>query len=109
MGSTLRGSYQGIGEMLRSDFMVAEMVSRANRVADLARAIAPVYKGPDDPHRGRYKAMITVSGTSHGGWRGNRAAGIVEAGAPESLNVEFGDSKQRGHGTLRKALSAAGD
>jgi hypothetical protein len=103
------GSYAGLGEMIRSGFMEAEMRARAERVAALARAIAPVYKGPDDPHRGRYKESFVVSSTSRGGWRKNRAAGIVTSTDPDALEIEFGTSKELGHHTLRKALAAATD
>ena len=107
VGATFTASYAGIGaSLLRADFMVAEMERRAEAVKALAEAIAPVYKGPDDPHRGRYKASFSVSSTDHGGSKGNRAAGIVTNSAPEALVVEFGDSKQRGHYTLRTALAA---
>lgn len=107
--SRYEGSYTGIGILMRSDMMRAEMVARGERV--LARAIetAPVYRGPDDRHRGRYKASLGLTSTSRGGWRSNRAAAIIRASAPESLIVEFGDSRQRGHHTLRNALTAAGD
>jgi hypothetical protein len=117
-GSTYKGSYTGIGEMLRSDFLEAEMGRRAQRVADLAVASAPVYGGPDeDPHRGRYKESFSVSTTGRGGWKKDRAAGIVTNDAPEAVFVEYGvratkyhPSGQPGHHTLLNALYAgAGD
>ena len=102
------GSYSGLGEMIRSGFMEAEMRGRADRVAALARAIAPVYEGPDDPHRGRYKGSFVVSSTSRGGWRKNRASGIVTCTDPAALEIEFGTSEHHGHHVLRRALAAAG-
>jgi hypothetical protein len=107
MPSTYTPSYQGLGDnVLRAAFMVAAMRERAERVKALAEAIAPVYAGPDDRHRGRYKASFSVSTTDHGGSKGMRAAGIVTNSAPEAFVVEFGTSKQRGHNTLRTALAA---
>jgi hypothetical protein len=107
MASTYTPSYQGVGDnLLRAGFMVAEMEKRAERVRALAEAIAPVYHGPDDPHRGRYKASFSVSSTDHGGSRGNRAAGVITSSDPQAFLIEFGDSKQAGHYTLRTALAA---
>lgn len=105
--STYTGSYSGIGAMLRSEMMVSAMAARGERV--LARAIgtAPVYKGPDDRHRGRYKASFSMSTTSHGGSRGNRAAAVIRNSDPTAQYVEFGTSEEHGHYTLRNALSAA--
>ena len=117
-GSTFTPSYQGLGDnVLRADFMVAEMGARAQRVMARAIATAPVYSGPgEDEHRGRYKESFSVSTTDHGGWKGNRAAGIVTNDSPESAFVEFGvrpdkhePHGQRAHATLRNALNAAGD
>lgn len=113
--SVFTPSYQGLGDnVLRAGFMVAEMRSRAEKVMAFAIATAPVYEGPDDEHRGRYKASFSVSSTNHGGWKGNRAAGIVTNSAPEAPAVEFGirpsghERGQGAHATLRRALSAAG-
>lgn len=117
-GSKITFSYQGIGDnVLRADFMVAEMGRRAQRVMDRAVETAPVYEGDEeDPHRGRYKESFSVSTTTHGGYRGNRAAGIVTNDAPEAIFVEkglrpsrFHPEGQRAHHTLLNALQAAGD
>lgn len=91
MPSKFSASYEGIGEMLRSDFMAAHMVARAQRVADFARGRAPVYSGTgSDPHRGRYKDSIRVLGTRAGGSKKNRAAGIVIADDPTAIFIEYG-------------------
>ena len=118
-GSVYVGSYAGVGEMLRADFMVEEMGRRAQAVMDQAVATAPVYTGTGgDPHRGRYKDSFSVHTTDHGGWKGDRAAGIVTNDAPEAIFVEYaskhrtehGIREQAGHHTLLNALySAAGD
>jgi hypothetical protein len=117
-GSKMEFSYEGIGEnILRADYMVAEMGRRAQAVMDEAVATAPVYEGrEDDPHRSRYKESFSMHTTDHGGSKGNRAAGIVSNDAPEAVFVEFGTKPgrfhpagQRAHATLRNALHAAGD
>lgn len=84
-------SYSGVGDMLRSDFMAAEMVRRAQKVADLARSRAPVYSGSGrDPHRGRYKDSFQVLGTRAGGRKHDRAAGIVVSNDPTAVFIEYG-------------------
>lgn len=118
-GSSFTPSYQGLGDnVLRADFMVAEMGRRIRNVMALAEATAPVYTGPgEDTHRGRYKASYSVSTTDHGGWRSNRAAGVLTDSAPEALFVEVGvrpdehePHGQRAHHTMMNALRrGAGD
>ena len=72
--------YDAIGsEILRSDWMVEHMRSRAERIDEAAEARAPVYSGPGrDEHRGRYKESFRVETTSHGGDRHDRAEATVE-------------------------------
>jgi hypothetical protein len=107
-GSKVTLSYEGIGEMLRSEFMQEEMKRRADRVRDLAEATAPV--GPEnDPHRGEFKGSFRSYVVARGGRKNDRAAGIVENDAPYAVHVEFGTSRTRGHHTLRNALRAAAD
>jgi hypothetical protein len=107
--SSYKGSYAGIGKLMRSNAMKAEMVARAERVMARAVEIAPVYEGPDDRHRGRYKSRFSVTSTNRGGYKGNRAAGIVRNTDPAAFEIEVGTSRQLGHHTLRNALGAAGD
>ena len=110
-GSYYVGSYEGIGQMLRSDFLKAEMARRGAAVLAQCIATAPVYHGDwVDPHRGRYKDSFSMTTTSAGGWKGDRAAAIIENSAPEARWVEFGTGRQRAHHTMLNALmSAAGD
>jgi hypothetical protein len=103
-GSRMHFSYEGIGEMLRSPWMEAHMLERADRMKDHAEAIAPVYQGKSDKHRGRYKASFRTHSIRDGGWRHDRAAGILINDAPEAVFVEFGTSRQRAHGTMREAM-----
>lgn len=110
-GSTYTGSYEGIGQMLRSDFLKAEMARRGANVLARCIATAPVYHGDwEDPHRGRYKESFSMTATSAGGWKGDRAAAIISNDAPEARWVEYGTKRQRAHHTMLNALmSAAGD
>lgn len=109
MPSTVTFSYAGIGEMLRSEWMEADMRERAQRMMDFAVSIAPVYAGKGgDSHRGRYKASFHVTSTRHGGFRHDRAAGVLTNDAPEAVFAEFGTSRQAAHHVLRRSLHAAG-
>ncbi len=111
-GSTYKGSYSGIGEMLRSDFLKAEMRRRGEKVLDIAIAAAPVYHGDEkDYHRGRYKESFSIRDTNEGGSKGNRAACYVENSSPEAPYVEYGGKGHRdARHVMRNALmSGAGD
>jgi hypothetical protein len=108
MASTFKASYSGIGEMINSDFMVAEMRQRAERIRAAAEAHAPV-GGEGDPHPGAYKESLTVDSGTHGGEHNDRAYGRVTANVPYAYQVEFGDKYTPRHRTLGTALDAAGD
>lgn len=89
--SGFKGSYRGIGELLRADFIVADMIARAERVKAVAEAYAPVDAESDHP--GRYKESFKVSGGVRAGKRGGRtrrAYGRVTNTAPEAFWVEYG-------------------
>lgn len=95
--------------MLRAPFMEKEMRRRAEKVAEEARAKAPVGDPKTDSHSGRYKASFRVDSTRHGGRKHDRAAGIVYNDSPEAFYVEFGTSRHAARHTLRDALHAARD
>ncbi len=102
---SFNADYEGIGEMLTSDFMQGEMRRRAENVAELARATAPV--GPeDDPHRGLYRdSFVVSSGIQDRETR--RAYGQVTNDAPYAIDLEYGTSATPKFRTLGKALDAA--
>lgn len=113
--SRYNASYSGIGQLLRADFIQADMLARAELVKALAEAIAPVDTGSDHP--GRYKESFSVSGSIAGrretrqavsgpllpgqtrnslggalihGARSRRARATVTNSAPEAIYVEYG-------------------
>lgn len=119
--SQFNASYEGIGELLKSPMVEAEMRRRADAVKAMAEATAPV--DPTSGHPGRYKASFEVTS----GLREDRAYGRVENVAPEAVEVEYGrgeyttertsaDGKtytvtigaMDGHRTLGRALYTAG-
>lgn len=101
-GTRVKAKYSGIGRMIRSPWMQAEMRRRAEKVKALAEATAPV-------ETGQYKGSFAVSSGARGGFRKDRAYGRVTNDAPHAFLVEFGSSKVRAHHTLRRSLRAAGD
>ena len=102
--SSVNFHYDGIGEMLRSDFMVEHMLKRANQMKDYAEAIAPVSTSRRNPHRGRYKASFSVTSTTHGGFKNNRAQATLTNDSPEAVFVEFGTSNNQGRHVLMEAM-----
>lgn len=105
--ASFNASYRGIGEMIRSIEMEAEMVRRAEKIKARAEAIAPVGKPPDDKHPGRYKASFHVSSTKRGGVHHDRAEATVTNDSPEAFYVEYGSKKTPRYHTLLIATEAA--
>jgi len=103
-------SYAGLGELLVSPEMQEAMKSRAEKIADVARATSPV--GPlSDKERTRYRDAWEVdSGIQDGKTR--RAYGEVKNETPYSAAIEYGNGRTRGktiepHFTLTRAIDAA--
>lgn len=102
MAARFRASYRGIGKMIRSPEMQAEMRRRAAKVARRAAAFAPV-------DTGEYKNSFEVTSGARGGLKRDRAYGRVTNTSSHAMFVEFGSSKVHAHQTLRRAMRAAGD
>lgn len=98
--SDFRLNYVGVGEMLRSTEMVAEMARRAELVKAAAEIAAPYDQNSPGPH---YKDEFIVEVTDHGGIHGDRAEAAVTNTSGHALAVEFQD----GYRTLGRALDAA--
>ena len=101
--------YAGFGELLVGPEMEASMKDRAEKIAEAARAIAPVgdaAKG--DKHPGQYKASFEVeSGVMESG--GRRAYGRVTNTAPHAAAVEFGNAHSPAQHVLGRAIDHARD
>lgn len=102
MGSRVKVSYKGVGDLLRSAEMEAEMRRRAENVKQICEATAPVDES--GPHPGRYAGAFRVESERTGGVRRDRAVGRVVNDAPESFAVEFGNRNTPQHRTMGKAL-----
>lgn len=95
-----KASYAGIGKLLRSPRMEAEMRRRAERVRAAASAAAP-------RDTGAYAASFRVLSGRYGGIRHDRAFGRVTNSDEAAPYIEFGTSRQEAQHTLRNALKAA--
>lgn len=101
-GTRFRASYGGIGKMIRSPQMQAEMRRRAEKVKAAAEAASPIESG-------EYKGSFRVTSGARGGLKKDRAYGRVTNTSSHAFYVEYGNSKVSAHHTLRRALRAAGD
>jgi hypothetical protein len=98
--SGFRLNYAGLGGVLRSAEMVAEMARRAELVKAQAEATAPYRASDPDPH---YQDEFSVEVTDHGGVHGDRAEASVVNSSEHAYLVEF----LNGDRTLGRALDAA--
>lgn len=106
MGARFNGSYDGVGEMLCSAAMQAEMRRRAEKM--LAAAVADAPYDPTDKDGDHYRDHFSVeSGVRQGKTR--RAYGRVTNDHVAALSIEFGTSDTPAHHTLTRALDAAKD
>lgn len=101
-------SYSGIGEMIRSDWMLAEMSRRGANIMAQAIATAPVGKHPRDPHPGRYKASFRLELSKHGGVHGDRAEAKVINSSFEGIFVEYGHEGAEPYHIMLNALIIGG-
>ncbi|MER7623949.1 HK97 gp10 family phage protein [Streptomyces sp. NPDC126503] len=107
MAARFRMSRRGVGQLLRSDMMLAEMVRRGEVIKNVAESIAPV-GGPGDPHRGLYKSSFFVQPVRRGGRRRDRAIAVVGNTAPHGAHVEYGTERVPAHHVLLRAAQAGG-
>jgi hypothetical protein len=106
VAASFRMSKKGVGQLLRSPEMEAEVRRRAEVIKGVAESIAPV-GGPGDIHRGLYKASFRVTSTRRGGILRDRAVAYVTNTAPYARWVEYGNGRlvPAHHVMLRAALA----
>lgn len=101
MASTFNANFAGIGEMLRSAEMQAEMERRAGKGKDFAETIAPF-----DEHDGdHYKDHFSVEARP----RHDRACAALVNDDPAAFQIEHGTSRTPAHHTLLRSIDAMGD
>lgn len=104
--SSFRADYGGIGQLLVSPQMQAEMHRRAERMKEAAEADAPYDERDRDGDH--YRDHFTVSsGVQERKTR--RAVGTLTNDSPVAFLVEFGSKNNDPHYTLTRALDAAHD
>lgn len=97
--STFTASYRGIGQLLRSSEMQAEMLRRAARAKVYAQATAP-------RETGQFATSFTTHVVARGGAHRDRAEAVLANTDPAGLAIELGTRRTPAHRTLRKALDA---
>ncbi len=99
-----RASYSGIGAMLRSKWMLDEMVRRAGLVKERAEQTAPVGQGTAADPAGGYRSSFKVVPVERGGSKHNRAEALVVNDDAAAWHVEYGSAATPGDHTLLKSL-----
>ena len=99
-------SYSGIGQMLRSEQMQAEMRARAERVKTRAEQLAPYDESSTDGSH--YRDSFRVESSSRGGVHHDRAAARVINDDEAAFFIEYGNVNIVKHRVLGRALEAAG-
>lgn len=107
MAARFKMNNAGVGELLRSPELEAELLRRARAIQDAAEAIAPV-GGSGDPHPGQYKASFGTTSTRRGGRRRDRATATVYNSAPYARWVEYGTENTPAQHVLLRAAVAGG-
>lgn len=108
MAARFKMSRKGVGELLRSPGVEADMLRRAELIKAAAETIAPV-GGPGDPHAGAYKDSFKVSSRKRGGRRKDRATATVTNTSAYARWVEYGSERVTAHHVLLRAAESGGD
>ncbi|MFF7147460.1 HK97 gp10 family phage protein [Streptomyces griseoaurantiacus] len=97
---------KGVGQLLRSPEIQAEMLRRADVIKGVAIATSPVYLPAADA--GHYKRSWETDSTSRGGRRRDRAVAKVRNTSYYARWVEYGTEKVPAHHVLLRAAQAGG-
>jgi len=108
MPARFKMSRKGVGELLRSRMIQADMLYRAERIAAAAETISPQGVPPGDPHPGLYRASMKVTSTSRGGKKQDRATATATNTAPYARWVEYGTERVSAHHVMLQAARAGG-
>jgi hypothetical protein len=108
MAARFKMKRQGVGKLLRSEMIRADMVRRAETIKSTAVSLSPVGRS-GDPHPGQYKGAWQVSSTTRGGRRRDRAVAYVRNPVYYARWVEYGTERVPAHHVLLRAAAAGGD
>lgn len=107
MAARFKMNRKGVGQLLRSEMVRADLVRRAGVIQSIAQATSPV-GGAGDPHPGEYKASWKTDSTLRGGRRRDRAVAVVRNTAFYARWVEYGTERAPAHHVLLRAAQAGG-
>lgn len=107
MAARFKMSRKGVGQLLRSEMIRADMVRRAHEIEASAVALSPV-GGVGDPHPGQYRSSWGVTSTKRGGRRRDRATATVRNSAYYARWVEYGTERVAAHHVALRAAAAGG-
>ena len=108
MAARFKMKRQGVGKLLRSEMIRADMVRRAEAIKSAAVSLSPT-GGSGDPHPGQYKGAWQVSSSTRGGRRRDRAVAYVRNPTYYARWVEYGTERVPAHHVLLRAAAAGGD
>lgn len=100
-------SRKGVGDLLRSPEIEAEMLRRAELIKSIAQGTSPIGT-TRDPHPGEYKESWGTTSTARGGVNRDRATATVYNTADHARFVEYGTDKVPAHHTLLRAAQIGG-
>jgi hypothetical protein len=108
MAARFKMKTKGVGQLLRSEMIRAELVRRAEDIKASAVALSPV-GDTRDSHPGQYKGAWEVSSTRRGGRRRDRAVAYVKNPTYYARWVEYGTERVPAHHVLLRAAASGGD
>lgn len=106
MAARFKMNRKGVGQLLRSPAVQAEMMRRAEAIKSAAVAMSPVYLRGENA--GHYKESWQTSSTDRGGRNRDRAIAKVRNTASYARWVEYGTEKVPARHVLLRAAQAGG-
>jgi hypothetical protein len=108
MAARFKMKRKGVGQLLKSEMIRADLVRRAENIKASAVALSPVGNS-GDPHPGQYKGAWEVASTRRGGRRRDRAVAYVRNPTYYARWVEYGTERVPAHHVLLRAAATGGD
>ncbi|NED31119.1 HK97 gp10 family phage protein [Streptomyces sp. SID8499] len=106
MAARFKMKRKGVGQLLKSPMVEAEMLRRAEVIKGVAVALSPVYE--QGPHAGHYKESWETDSSSRGGRRRDRAVAVIRNTAYYARWVEYGTERVHAHHVLLRAAQMGG-
>lgn len=102
-----RTCYEALGELAKESRAESEadLVAKANKIAEVARRNVRVGTPPHDPHPGRLRENIEVSELHREATESWIEVGASTDKVPEALTEEYGRHNEAAHPWLRPAVA----